>query len=245
MTADAVVQLDNAVGAAAREAWAVWQRAIPQESLVTENMKKSEQGKDAPAGPRKYYTLETDFTVANTSPLRHWVNQKEQNAGLRSNADLPFGGYRFSEPPQIRFDRKGRRGVLLDADPITLGIWLVSDRLKRLLERLDPEAFVFQQVKVDYSNFPEPGPDYWFCYIMRVLDCVDEGHSVLRYYDKVPGVKHYQALIDVKMRPEVVGSAHAFRLKHAGLKSIIDDVIVDALKAEKIRGFRFEPIQKN
>ena len=51
-------------------------------------------------------------------------------------------------------------------------------------------------------------------------------------------------LIDVKMRPDFVGSAHAFRLKYASLMLIVDDIVVDALKAEKIRGFSFEPIQK-
>jgi hypothetical protein len=134
---------------------------------------------------------------------------------------------------------------LRDAAPVApSATWLVSDRLKTLLERIDSEAFVFQQSKVDYSNFPQPGPDFWFCYFMRQLDCVDEEHSVIRYYDNVPGVKAYDALLDVRMRPEVVGSAHAFRLKYANSKSIIDDVIVAAIEAENILGIEFKPIQK-
>ena len=113
-----------------------------------------------------------------------------------------------------------------------------------LLQRLDPEAFVFQKVEVDYGNFPQGGPDFWFFEIVRVLDCVDEEHSQIVYQDNLPGIKNYRALIDVRMRSEIVGSAHAFRLKYAIGKLIVDDVIVAALNAEKIRGFEFEPVQK-
>jgi hypothetical protein len=109
---------------------------------------------------------------------------------------------------------------------------------------LDSEAFIFRQVEVDYSNFPEPGPVRWFCYIMRTLDCVDEEHSVIRYQQDPPGIKAYEALIDIKMKSELVASAHAFRLRYARSKLIVDDVIVDALNAEGIAGFRFKPIQK-
>ncbi len=194
---------------------------------------------------RKYYTFATDFTLKD-APLRRWVNEEEQMRNFRAESGKPFRGIKFSEPPRISFDRKGRCGAVLDADPITLGIWLVSDRLKALFERIDPdpEAFVFQRVDVDYSNFPEPGPGFSFCYFMRELDCIDEEKSTLRYYDNVPGVKGYRALLDVKMRRETVGSAHAFRLKYATLKLIVDDLIVDAVKAEGIRGFDFTPIQK-
>ncbi len=213
---------------------------------MTENATPDDRHEGTPAAERKYYTLDIDFKVAGASPMREWVSKREQMKGYHSDPSKPFRGLRFSELPQIRFDRKGRRGALPDADGAgPSSTWLVSDRLKALLERIDPEAFVFQQVTVDYSNFPAPGPGYWFCYFMRELDCVDEDHSVIRYFDNVPGVKAYDALLDVRMRPEVVGSAHAFRLKYDNSTSIVDDVIVSALKAEKIRGFEFRPIQRS
>jgi len=193
---------------------------------------------------RKYYSLEIDFSVANKAPAHEWLNQEEQMRDFYPYPDRPFRGITFSEPPRIQFERKRGRVALRDAGPITLGIWLISDRLKQLLEHLDPDAFAFQKVDVDYSNFSEPGPDFWFVYIVRSLDCVDEEHSVINYQDDIPGIKNYLALIDVRMRPELVGSAHAFRLKHATSTLIVDDVIVAALKAQKIRGFKFEPIQK-
>ena len=216
-------------------------------SFMTNEAKAGAQAQSVlAAGERKYYRLETDFST-DSAPYPEWVNKKEQSKSLNldpNNSNKPFHGFQFSEPPRIKFDRKRRRGALDDTRPMTLGIWLISDRLKKLFERLDPEAFVFRKADVDYSNFPEPGPDYWFCYIMRVLDCVDEEQSILGCYDNVPGVKAYRALINVRMRPDVVGSAHAFRLKYASLMLIVDDIVVDALKAEKIRGFSFEPIQE-
>jgi hypothetical protein len=195
-------------------------------------------------GQRKYYSLEIDFAVASKTPAHEWLNQREQMRNFYPYPDRPFCGIRFFESPQIQFERKRAGVVLRDAWPVTLGIWLISDRLKKLLEQLDPDAFTFQKVDVDWSAFPEPSPDFWFVYIVRTLDCVDEEHSVINYQDDIPGIKNYLALIDVKMRPELVGSAHAFRLKHATNTLIVDDVIVATLKAQKIRGFKFEPIQK-
>ncbi len=212
---------------------------------MTGSAAQGDQRAVVPAGPRKYYTLSIDFKVAGPSPMRDWVNQNEQMKGYYPDSANPFCGLQFSEPPRIKFDCKGKRGALPDADTSGLSAtWLVSDRLKGLLKRIDPEAFVFQRAEVDYSNFPKPGTGYWFCYFMRELDCVDEEHSVIRYFDNAPGIKAYDALLDVKMRPDVVGSAHAFRLKYDNSRSIVDDVIVAAIKAEKIRGFEFKPIQK-
>jgi hypothetical protein len=212
---------------------------------MTGNAAQDGRGGGVSAGPRKYYSLSIDFKVAGLSPMRDWVNQNEQMKSHYPDARKAFCGLQFSEPPRIKFDRKGRRSALLDADTSGLSAtWLVSDRLKGLFERIDREAFVFQRAEVDYSNFPEPGAGYWFCYFMRELDCVDEEHSVIRYFDNVPGIKAYDALLDIKMRPEVVGSAHAFRLKYDNSRSIVDDVIVAAVKVEKIRGFEFKPIQR-
>jgi hypothetical protein len=194
------------------------------------------------ASERRYFTLEVDFNLS-LAPFVTWWNKTEQMKGFYPESSKSFGGLRFYEPPQIKFEPKGRRGTLRDAYP-TFFDWLVSDRLKTILERIDPQACAFQRVDVDYSELPEPGPGYWFCYFIRELDCLDEERSVIAYYDNVPGVKAYRYLADVRMKPAAVGSAHAFRLKYATGKSIVDDVLVDAMKAEKIRGFVYQPIQK-
>lgn len=192
---------------------------------------------------RRYFQLDVDLGFAG-APQRIWVNEKKIREKFYPDSAKPFRGLIFSEPPKIAFDRRKRRGSLRDADTIMLGIWLVSDRLKELFERIDSEAFAFLRVEVDYSNFDEPGPGFWFCDIVRMLDCVDETNSIIRYQEGISW-KNYIHLIDVKMVPELVGSAHAFRLKYSTLKQIVDDVVVNAVKAEKIRGLRFIDIQQS
>jgi hypothetical protein len=195
-------------------------------------------------GERRYYELRADMGIFR-APLCIWVNEEKLREGFTSDASKPFHNFQFREPPRIAFDRKGKRGRVRDADTVMLGlgIWLVSDRLKKVLERIDPEAFAFVHAEVDYSNFDEPGPALWFCDIVRMLDCLDEERSVIYYQEGIPE-KNYLSLIDVKMRPEAIGLAHAFRLTFATLRQIVDDVFVAAIKKEKITGFRFMDIER-
>jgi hypothetical protein len=206
-----------------------------------EKRAKPEVGR-TPTG-RKYFELRVDMGL-DTAPWRIWVNEATLTKGFQPRADMPFRGLQFSEPPKIAFERQNRRDQLLDAYPIWTASWLVSDRLKLLFERVDAEAFAFERAEVDHSNFSELGPAYWFCYIVRMLDCVDEEHSKIHYQDDIP-FKNYLELVDIKMKPDVIGSARAFRLKYASLKNIVDDVLVTLMKKEGIRGFRFVNIQRS
>lgn len=188
--------------------------------------------------------LNTDFGLSSASnPV--WLNEREQFKGVYPDRGMPLAVINHAESPRIKFDRRRLRGGLLDAYPMALGIWLLSGRLKALLEGLDPapDAFAFRRVKLDYTNFKGPGPDYWFGYFMRELDCVDEAQSIIGYQEGISW-KNYLHLIDIRMRAEAVGAAHAFRLKYSTLTSIVDETIVDALKGDGIRGFEFRPIQK-
>ncbi len=192
---------------------------------------------------RKYYRL--DWTMGfQYSPLRVWMNEEHLRKGFPADAAKPFHGLLFSEPPKIAFDRvKRRRGPLTDIQAIMLGIWLVSDRVKTLFERIDPEGFVFVQAEVDYSNFDAPGPGFWFCDTTRLLDCVDEKRSKIICQEDIPWT-NYITFIDVKMLPDAVGKAHAFRLEKSSLVQVVDDVLVDAVKAERLKGFHFIPLQQ-
>lgn len=194
---------------------------------------------------RKYFSLDVDMGLSS-APWLKWVNQTEMLKGFSTDRTrtLPFKGLNISEPPQIAFDRHGKRGALIDIYPNTLGLWFVSDRAKSLLENLDHQAFAFSKTRTDYSNLPVTGLDYWLCDIVRVLDCIDEGQSLIRLQEDVP-FKHYLHLLDVRMRSDVVGSAHAFRLVSGYHIQVVDDVIASAFEAEKITGLRFAPIQKS
>jgi len=157
---------------------------------------------------------------------------------------LPFYGLDISEAPQIAFERKKGGCKLIDAYPaLLMNQWFVSDRLKQLLEQLDPQAFIFVAAQVDYSNFDEQGPAYWLCHLTRMLDCIDDENSKVTYQTQV-NFKAYRSLIDIKMRPDVVGDSHAFRLVHKTGTEIVGDVFVQAMKAAKIRAWRFGPLQQ-
>jgi hypothetical protein len=194
------------------------------------------------APERTYHELGVNFGLPE-SPLQVWLNEDHLRKGFLADSSKNFLGLIFSEPPRIAFDREERPGPLLDAYPIMLGIWLVSDRLKALFERIDPDSFAFVQAEVDYSNFEEPGPGFWFCDIVRTLDCVDEKNSKILYHENVSQTS-YRRLIDVKMLTEAIGTAHAFRLKKQSHTQIVDDLIADAIKYEDIKGFRFVTIQQ-
>ncbi|MBX9844991.1 MAG: DUF1629 domain-containing protein [Xanthobacteraceae bacterium] len=204
--------------------------------------KSSTTETDPDAAERRYFELNVDFRLP-TFPSVDWTNESTLRTGLRTQDDKPFRGIQFSEPPKIVVERKNRRGPLRDAYSIDLGIWLVSDRTKLLFEQMDREAFAFERAEVNDRKFVEPSPAFWLCHIVRMLDCVDEEQSKILYQEDIP-FKNYLRLIDVKMRREVIGAAHAFRPKYAARTDIVDDVLATAIKREKIRGFGFVEIQR-
>ncbi len=216
--------------------------------MLKEEDKTPEVGSDASETSRLYYSLRPSLEHEGTTPIARWVNKKETTDKIPiigSDSSKPFNNLQFSSAPRYFFDLKPRRHPkrLKDAyraDGHTT--WLISERLKNIFEQIDSAGFVFMKVEVDYSNFPEPGQDYWFMYMIRELDCVDEERSEI-LYQKGIAWKNYLGLLDVKMRPEAVGNAHAFRLKYARMELIVDDILVNAIRMPNIIGLVFDPIQ--
>src|SRR5262245_8117189 len=104
--------------------------------------KRTKPDRDISAAGRRYFELNVDFGLP-TFPSVDWVNESTLRIGFRAQEDKPFRGLQFSEPPQIAVERKSRRGPLRDAYSVDLGIWLVSDRVRSLFERMDATAFAF------------------------------------------------------------------------------------------------------
>ena len=146
--------------------------------------------------------------------------------------------------PKIKFDRKVVTRKLRDAYVVHTSMWMVNDRLRELLESIDPEAFVFAPVEMDYSNFDEPGPKFWLCDMVRFLDCVDESQSDVVYADNVP-FKYYLKIKSMVVDEEKVGNAHAFRLKYSPLIQVVDELFVERMKEERIKGFSFKNMMRN
>lgn len=90
-------------------------------------------------------------------------------------------------------------------------IWIVSDRLKVILEEFDQQGFEFVQAETFYGGGSREGPSYWFCDVVRVLDCLDEAASTVEYY---PNTRRYAFVVNAVMRPDAIGSAHVLRLRY-------------------------------
>ena len=113
------------------------------------------------------------------------------------------------------------------------GYWLVSDRLKSVLEGMDPEGFAF--VECDYLlQDGSQGPPYFLCDVVRVLDALDEAASTLRIEvsDDFVGGKYYNFAggISLAFRKEAVGNAHVFRTPYSGNYVICDRRLRDAVQ---------------
>lgn len=99
------------------------------------------------------------------------------------------------------------------------GYWLVSERLRRVMEAVDPEAFAF--VETDYRLADgSKGPAVYLCDVVRTLDALDEGTSELdiKVSDDYESGKRYNLAGGSRLafKSDVLAGAHVFRLAHHG-----------------------------
>jgi hypothetical protein len=144
------------------------------------------------------------------------------------------------EPPRFLFDKE------LGHFPRDLeqcsSFWLISDRMKTVLETVDPDGFAFLRCEVWLPD-GEPGPVSWLCDVLRILDAVDEAASRA----KVKYLPQYNAKIyqlaggaSLVFREDVVGAAHLFRLAHLKPSVFCDQQIKGARKAAGLKGVSFK-----
>ncbi|WP_294994809.1 DUF1629 domain-containing protein [uncultured Stenotrophomonas sp.] len=130
-----------------------------------------------------------------------------------------------------------REGVLPeDLEGGMSGYWLVSERLRQVMEAVDPDAFVF--VDTDYRLADgSRGPTYFLCDVTRTLDALDEEASTLNIIisDDYEAGKHYSLAGGTRLafKRDVLGSAHVFRLAFSG-EVFCDRVFKDAVAAAGI-----------
>lgn len=116
------------------------------------------------------------------------------------------------------------------------GYWLVSARLRKVMEAIDPDAFVFTSADYRLADGSE-GPTYFLCDVTRTVDALDEDTSQLNIEisDEFELGKYYNLTGDVRLafKRYVLGSAHVFRLPfHGGV--FCDRVFKDAAEAAGI-----------
>lgn len=121
--------------------------------------------------------------------------------------------------------------------------WFISDRMKTVLESVDPGAFEFLKCKVQLPDGTD-GPVRWMCDIVRVLDALNEEESTVITTADGHGQKMYQLLTGNPLifKNEVVGSHHIFRMKYAEPTVICDEEVRLACKAAGLKGTSFQEV---
>lgn len=196
--------------------------------------------KQASAPKRAFFSMSTSW------------GSKGHGFKLSNGPELFRGGPPIFVPPQ------GRRGIreysetpVFLADPrrgridrdfeIDTGYWLISDRMKAVVEGVDPDAFAFLQCKVQLRDGSE-GPARWLCEIVRVLDAVDEENSDVEIRTADDGSKYYRFTGTIRFRSDAVGSSHIFRLEYLRSTWACDEVLRRACIEAELTGLRFKEL---
>jgi Protein of unknown function (DUF1629) len=188
---------------------------------------------------RKFYCIGLDFRF-RTPPGWQMENLAVLNGGHRTLlAPLGARGFpQFPEPPRLLIDRAlGRAPVDWE---LFHDYWIVSDRMKTVLETLDREGVAFVRCETRYQG-GSAAPVYWLCDVLRLLDAVDEEKSrvKIKHYDSDYKVYDLMGGASLVFKEEVVGSAHIFRLRFLHPRIICDQSVKDACKDAGLRGIRF------
>ncbi|MEA9598184.1 DUF1629 domain-containing protein [Xanthomonas campestris pv. campestris] len=116
------------------------------------------------------------------------------------------------------------------------GYWLVSERLRRVMETVDPAAFAFADTDYRLADGSK-GPNVYLCDVVRTVDALDEdtSHLDIKVSEEYEDGKYYSLAGGSRLafKRDVLGTAHAFRLPfHGGV--FCDRVFKDAVKAAGI-----------
>jgi hypothetical protein len=171
---------------------------------------------------------------------------------IANKVNLRLPGTYMIEPPNGDPDQYSERPQLVHVPELggmprdfedLFGMWIVSERLKRVFESTGPDGFAFAACDFTLAD-GSAGPPYYFCGVLRSLDALDEDASRLKievgdfvngkYYDRSGGA----SLI---FRKDAVGTAHVF-LTPFSLDVFCDHVLRDAVVASGVQGVRFTDV---
>jgi hypothetical protein len=152
----------------------------------------------------------------------------------------PRGERRFpalAETPRLLIDKSlGRPPVDWE---MFHDFWLVSDRMKGVLEAEDREGVAF--LKCETRSLKGGAPVYWLCDIIRRLDVIDEEKSIVQVLDEGTDFRRYDGTTISRyvFREEAIGSAHIFRPRFLEQWILCDQTMKDACKAAGVKGLSF------
>lgn len=219
------------------------QSAGTLEAAMTEHTRKQRTKREK---GRAYYRM-MPWPVG--SPSIELLNPEEvappPMSALLPNPFMKERGFqgRYKVPPRLMFGRiKGRNPTDFEGFQ---GPYLVSDRMKAVLEQVDPEGFDFVACEVILKD-GSPGPRHWLCDVIRILDAVDETVSSVQCCNKPGEPKRYGMGGNpaIRFREDVVGAAHVFRMRYAIYAVVADDVLRKACKAAGLKRILFAEIRR-
>jgi Protein of unknown function (DUF1629) len=152
----------------------------------------------------------------------------------------PLGQRGFGEYPEMPVFLAGAK--IRDFAAYS-GYWLVSDRMKTVVERIDPNAFAFLKCRVQLRNGTE-APRRWLCDVVRVLDALDEHDSKVTIGVSDTGSKTYFIPMygDVFFKVEEVGPNRIFRVMYTDSYIVCDEEMKLACKAADLTGIVFDDL---
>lgn len=138
----------------------------------------------------------------------------------------------FPEFPEMPLFRETLVGSMLrDFYSSFEGYWLVSKKLKRVLESVDPPGVQFAPTKLIQMDGSEDR-SFYLCDVARSLDAVDEAASDLKILTEgFPKGKFYRVAggASLAFKRDVVAGAHIFRLEYNESLIVCDRRMRDAL----------------
>jgi Protein of unknown function (DUF1629) len=149
------------------------------------------------------------------------------------------------DEPIVVIDKRFDRSPLPDADPLgDRGTLLFSDRLKTVVQGVDPTAFEFVQAetRILTSEGESEGPRYWACDLVQFVDALDleKSHAEFVEHDEYTIVGPHAAHRAI-FKQSLVGDRHIFRIALDPFYIVCDDflrrTLIDA-GFKKCLGFR-------
>ncbi|MDP9838927.1 hypothetical protein J2T09_003699 [Neorhizobium huautlense] len=122
-----------------------------------------------------------------------------------------YGFGDFSEKPVLRPNKKSYKNPPKDFEQFH-SYWLVSRRVKSVLEKFDPESVSFVECDVFHISGKPLDPEHYLCDVVRKVDALDEVNSkVVRVVDGDGDRYSLTGDQEVNFNIQKLGGAHIFR----------------------------------
>ncbi len=190
----------------------------------------------------KYFEIMPNIRV--TRPLGVKLLNKDvllQDKRIPLGPEIGSRGFpNYPERPVFLFDKKLGRSVR-DIE-VFHSYWLVSDRMKSVLEGVDRNGCAF--LECDIESRPMIEGRYWLCDVLRVLDAVDEEKSVIKIKVEPNGNKIYNFMGGGRLvfKQKIIQDVHIFRLKYLTAAVVCDELMKLSCRRAEIHGVAFRDL---